>query len=164
MVRLRCKRALPAAGWRPRVVLVVGLLGTVNSTVLPSLVGICVWLPLVPAQVVAAKVGLRNVLVSGASRVGASFAAIFPSSPDEPPNCRQCGAPLTVGPDDILVRCLYCEAESIVRLDQSGIHTLRTRVGTAQLSLAQAMAALSKHASLVAFETRGRTYITAESR
>jgi hypothetical protein len=104
---------------------------------------------------------MRNLLVSGAARVGAAFAAISPSAPGEPPNCRQCGAPLSVGPDDILVRCLYCEAESIVRLDQSSICTLQRRVGSARSSLGQAMAALSKHASLATFETRGRTYIIA---
>ena len=143
------------------VILAIGLLRLVSSTVLPLVVGICVWLPLVPAQALAAKVAMRNLLVSGAARVGTAFAAISPSAPGEPPNCRQCGAPLSVGSDDILVRCVYCGAESIVRLDQSGIHALRSRVGSAQLSLAQAMAALTKHASLAAFETRGRTYIIA---
>jgi hypothetical protein len=143
------------------VVLAIGLLRPASSTVLPLLVGVCVWLPLVPAQALAAKVAMRNLLVSGAAHVGAAFAAISPSAPGEPPNCRQCGAPLTVGPDDILVRCLYCEAESIVRLDQSGIRTLQRRVGSAQSSLAQAMTALAKRASLATFETRGRTYITA---
>jgi hypothetical protein len=85
------------------VVLAIGLLRLVSSTTLPLLVGICVWLPLVPAQALAAKVTMRNLLVSGAARVGAAFAAIPPSAPGEPPNCRQCGAPLSVGPDDILV-------------------------------------------------------------
>ena len=143
------------------IVLAIGLVRLVSGTALPLLVGVCVWLPLIPAQAVAAKVAMRNLLVSGAARVGAAFAAIPPSAPGEPPNCRQCGAPLSVGPDDILVRCVYCEAESIVRLDQSGIHALRSRVGSAQLSLAQAMAALAKHAKLAAFETRGRTYVIA---
>jgi hypothetical protein len=41
------------------------------------------------------------------------------------------------------------------------IESLHTRVGTAQASLAQAMAALSKRANLAAFETRGRVYIIA---
>jgi uncharacterized Zn finger protein (UPF0148 family) len=143
------------------VILVIGFLRLVNSSLLPLLVGVCVWLPLVPAQVVAAKVGMRNLLVSGAASVGAAFAAVAPSAPGEPPNCRQCGAPLSVGPDDVLVRCLYCEAENIVQLDESSIRTLQQRVSSAQSSLAQAMAALSKHASLSAFETRGRTYIIA---
>ena len=61
----------------------------------------------------------------------------------------------------ILVRCLYCEAESIVRLDQSGLHALQSRLGSAQSNLAQAMAALAKHASLTAFFIRGRTYTIA---
>ena len=143
------------------VILAVGLLQLVNIQALPLLVAVCVWLPLVPVQLVAAKVAMRNVLVSGAASVGAAFAAAQPSAPGEPPNCRQCGAPLSVEPGDVLVRCVYCEAESIVRLDQSGMQTLRTRVGSAQSSLAQAMAALAKHAKLVRFETRGRTYVTA---
>ena len=143
------------------VILAVGLLRLLSSTPLPLVVGVCVWLPLVPAQAVAAKVAMRNVLVSGAAGVGAAFAAISPSLPGEPANCRQCGAPLNVGQDDIFVRCLYCEAENIVRLNQSGFQALQSRLGSEQSSLAQAMAALAKYASLAAFETRGRTYITA---
>src|SRR6266542_4212947 len=139
------------------VLLAAGLLRLVSSTVLPLLVGLCVWLPLVPAQAVAAKVAMRNLLVSGAVRVGAAFAAISPSAPGEPPNCRQCGAPLSVLPDDILVRCLYCEAESIVQLDRSGIQALQLRLGSAQSSFAQAMAALAKHASLPATCDNRRT-------
>jgi len=143
------------------VVLAIGLLRLVSGTTLPLLVGVWVWLPLVPAQALAAKVAMRNLLVSGAARVGEAFAAISPSAPGEPPNCRQCGAPLSVEPDDILACCVYCKAESIVRLDQSGMQSLQTRVGSAQSSLAQAMTALSKHASLAAFETRGRKYVAA---
>ena len=48
-----------------------------------------------------------------------------------------------------------------MRLNQSSIRTLQRRVGSAQSSLAQAMAALAKRASLATFETRGRTYIIA---
>jgi hypothetical protein len=143
------------------VVLAIGLLGLLSNTTLPLLVGVCVWVPLIPVQALAAKVGMRNILVSGAGSVGAAFAAIPPSLPGEPPNCRQCGAPLSLSPDDILVRCLYCEAESIVRLDELGVRTLQRRVGSAQSSLAQAMDALSRHANLAALETRGRTYVIA---
>jgi len=143
------------------VILALGLLGLVSNITLPLLVGVCVWLPIIPLQTLAAKVGMRNILVSGAGSVGAAFAAIPPSLPGEPPNCRQCGAPLSLSPDDILVRCLYCEAESIVRLDELGVRTLQRRVGSAQSSLAQAMAALSRHANLAALETRGRTYVIA---
>jgi len=143
------------------VFLAAGLLRILSSTVLPSLIGVFVWFPLVPAAVLAAKVGLRNLLVSGAARVGVAFAAIPPASSDEPPNCRQCGAPLAVEAGDILVRCLYCSAESFVRFDVSEMHALQRRVGTAQMSLAQAMEALSKRANLAALETRGRVYIIA---
>jgi hypothetical protein len=102
---------------------------------------------------------MKNVLVSGATNVGAAFAASSPSVSGEPPNCRQCGAPLSVQPDDVLVRCIYCEAENIVQLDELEMETLRTRVASAQSSLAQAMAALTKHAKLASLQTRGRTYV-----
>jgi hypothetical protein len=51
--------------------------------------------------------------------------------------------------------------ESIVRFDASQMRALEANVGTAKMSLAQAMAALSKHAVLTSFETRGRVYVIA---
>jgi len=57
------------------------------------------------------------------------------------------------------VRCVFCGAESIVRLDEPAMATLRTRVASAQSSLAEAMNALTKHAKLATIETRGRTYV-----
>jgi len=48
-----------------------------------------------------------------------------------------------------------------VQLDKLGMQTLRTRVASAQSSLAQAMSALTKHARLATLETRGRTYVIA---
>jgi len=125
---------------------------------LPRLVAIFVWLPLAPAALLASGIGMRNLLVSGAARIGVAFAAI-PSASGL--NCRQCGAPLSVEAGDVLVRCLYCGTESIVRLDESQMQSLERNVGTAKQSLAQAMAALSKHAELASFETRGRVYVIA---
>lgn len=142
------------------ILLVVALLGVVSAPALPGLLPY-VWLILIPAQLLAANVAMKNVLVSGATNVGAAFAASLPSAPGEPPNCRQCGAPLSVQPDDVLVRCVFCGAESIVRLDEPAMKTLRTRVASAQSSLAQAMSALTKHAKLATIETRGRTYVIA---
>jgi len=142
------------------VLLVVALLGVVSVQALPGLLPY-VWLTLIPAQLLAANVAMKNVLVSGATNVGAAFAASPPSGPGEPPNCRQCGAPLSVQPDDVLVRCVFCGAESIVRLDEPAMATLRTRVASAQASLAQAMSALTTHAKLATLETRGRTYVIA---
>ena len=142
------------------ILLIAALLRVVSGQALPGLL-LCVWILVIPAQLLAANVAMKNVLVSGATNVGAAFAAIPPSTPGEPPNCRQCGAPLSVLPDDVLVRCIYCEAESIVRLDKSEMKTLRTRVASAQSSLAQAMSALVKHSKLASFETRGRTYVIA---
>ena len=142
------------------ILLVAAVFRLVSGHALPGLLG-GVWLTLIPAQLLAANVAMKNVLVTGAANVGAAFAASPPSAPGEPPNCRQCGAPLSVQPDDILVRCIYCETESIVQLDQSAMETLQTRAASAQSSLAQAMSALTKHAKLAGLETRGRTYIIA---
>src|SRR5689334_9469916 len=133
-------------------------MGAVAGNELPELL-LLVWLILIPAQLLAANVAMNNVLVSGATNLGAAFAASPPATPGEPPNCRQCGAPLSVQPDDVLVRCIYCEAESLVRLDDRHLKTLRTRVTSAEASLAQAMNALTKHAKLASLETRGRTYV-----
>lgn len=142
------------------ILLTAALLRAVSVATLPGLLAF-VWLPLIPAQLLAANIAMKNVLVSGAMNVAAGFAAIPASAPGEPPNCRQCGAPLSVQPDDVLVRCLYCEAESIVQLDDVAMETLRTRVVSAQSSLAQAMSELTKHAKLAVLETRGRTYVIA---
>jgi len=142
------------------ILLSAALLRVVNAHTLPGLL-VVVWLTLIPAQLLAANVAMKNILVSGATNVGAAFAASAPSAPGEPPNCRQCGAPLSVRPDDVLVRCIYCEAESIVRLDKLEMQTLRARVTSAQASLAEAMNALAKHAKLASLETRGRTYVIA---
>ena len=141
------------------ILLMLGVLKTVSSTNLPLLLAIFVWLPLVPVALLASSIGMRNLLVSGAARIGLAFAAIPAESGDL--NCRQCGAPLSVEAGDILVRCLYCGVESIVRLDALQMRSLEENVGTAKMSLAQAMAALSKHAELASFETRGRVYIVA---
>ena len=142
------------------ILLTLPLVGSVSSGALPVLLA-WLWVILIPAQLLAAYVGMKNVLVSGATNVGAAFAAIPPSAPGEPPNCRQCGAPLSVQPDDLVVRCIYCEAESIVRLDSLAMEILRTRVVSAQSSLAQALSALTKHSKLARLQTLGRTCVIA---
>lgn len=142
------------------ILLIAVLLRVMSAHAVPVLLA-GVWLTLIPVQLLAANVAMKNVLVSGATNVGLAFAANPSSVPDEPPNCRQCGAPLSVRPDDVLVRCIYCEAESIVQLDTLAMETLRTRVASAQSSLAQAMSALTKHAKLASLQTRGRTYVIA---
>lgn len=142
------------------IALIVVWLRVVSEAALPGLLPY-VWLTLIPAQLLAAHIAMRNVLVSGATNVGAAFAARPPSAPGEPPSCRQCGAPLLVEPDDVVVRCIYCETESIVRLDAAGLENLRTRVASAQSSLAEAMNAVTQHAKLASLETRGRVYVIA---
>ncbi len=143
------------------ILLTLGMLRVVSSTNLGRLVAIFVWLPLVPAALLASSTGMKNLLVAGAARIGVEFAAIPSASEKGGLNCRECGAPLTVEAGDILVRCLYCETESIVRLDESQLRSLKTDVATAEKSLAQAMEALSKHAELASIETRGRVYVVA---
>ena len=142
------------------ILLVAGLLRAVSGAALPALLPY-VWLTLIPAQLLAANVAMKNILVSGATNVGVAFAARAPSAPGKPPHCRQCGAPLSVQPDDVVVRCIYCEAESIVQLDKLGLETLRKRVTSAQASLAEAMSALTKHAKLARVETLGRAGVIA---
>ena len=139
-------------------VLVDAVLRVVSGDALPGML-LWVWVIMIPAQLLAASVAMRNVLVSGATNIGAAFAARPPAAAGEPPHCRQCGAPLSVQPGDVVVRCIYCEAESIVQLDESAMKTLRTRVASAKSSLAEAMSALTKHAKLATLETRGRTYV-----
>jgi DNA-directed RNA polymerase subunit RPC12/RpoP len=143
------------------IIAVIGVLGLAAAGMLPLLVAISVWFPLVPLQLIAANVGMRNILESGAASIWAAFAASPPTKPGAPPNCRQCGAPLSILPDDILVRCVYCNAESIVQLDQSGWDRLRSRLGSARSSLAQAVFALKLHARLAKLQTRGRTGVIA---
>jgi uncharacterized Zn finger protein (UPF0148 family) len=142
------------------ILLICALLPVVSAGALPGLLPY-VWLILIPAQLLAGYVAMKNILVSGATNVGAAFAARPPSAPGEAPHCRHCGAPLSVQPDDVLVRCIFCEAESIVRLDKLAMETLQKRVTSAQSSLSEAMSALTKHARLASLETRGRTYVIA---
>ena len=160
--RLVCAAMTPFVLMTGSLLILLGaaVLRVVSVHALPGLLA-GVWLTLIPAQLVAANVAMKNVLVSGATNVGVAFAAFPPAVPGDPPNCRQCGAPLSVRPDDLLVRCIYCEAESIVRLDKLEMETLRTRVASAKSSLAQAMSALNKHAKLAGLETRGRAYVIA---
>ena len=141
------------------VVLAAGLVRIVSRSALPLLSGVGIWLPLIPVQAMAAIVGIKMILVSGAASVGAAFAAAPPFAPGAPPSCRLCGAPLTVNQGDLLVRCMYCKAESIIYLNQSSMRGLQVRVVSVRSSLAQAMAALATKARIIRLEIRGRALI-----
>jgi len=154
-----CAAILPFA-WLTVGLITVLVVVLVSGAAVPGLWA-CVWLPLIPAQLLAANIAMRNILVSGATSIGAAFAASPPATPGAPPNCRQCGAPLSVQPGDVVVRCLYCEAESIVQLDKPAMETLRRRVASAQSSLAQAMSAVTKRARIARVETLGRAGVIA---
>ena len=140
-------------------VLVAGLVRAASRSALPLLSGVGIWLPLILVQAIAAIVGIKMILVSGAASVAAAFAAAPPPAPGAPPSCRLCGAPLTVNEGDILVRCIYCKAESIIYLDQSPMRDLQVRVGSARSSLAQAMAALARKGRIIRIQIRGRALI-----
>lgn len=142
------------------ILLIAALLHVVSSPALPGRLAF-LWIILIPAQLFAANVTMRNMLVSSVSDVGAAFAARPPSAPGEPPSCRQCGAALLVQPDDVAVRCKFCETESIVLFDRLTMETLRTRVATARASLMEAMKALNKHAQLKSLQTLGRSGVIA---
>ena len=141
------------------LILVFALARLVSWSALPWLSATGIWLPLIPLQALAAIVGIKMILVSGAASIGAEFAAAPPFAPGAPPSCRLCGAPLTVKEGDLVVRCIYCKADSIIYLDQSAMRDLQAHVVSVQSSLAQAMAALAKKARLVRLETRGRALI-----
>ncbi|HKR60312.1 MAG TPA: hypothetical protein VJS64_11310 [Pyrinomonadaceae bacterium] len=140
-------------------VLVTGFVEGANRSALPLLSGVGIWLPLIPLTAMAAMVGIKMILVSGAASIGAAFAAVPPAAPGAPPNCRLCGAPLTVNEGDLLVRCIYCKADSIIYLDEFSMRVLQGRVGLARSSLAQAMAALAAKARIIRFQVRGRALI-----
>lgn len=140
-------------------VLVTGIIWRSSRSALPLLSVGGVWLPLIPVQAIAAIVGIKMILVSDAARVGAAFAAAPPSAPGAPPSCRLCGAPLTVSDGDLVVRCIYCKADSIIYLGQSSMRDLQVRVGSARASLAQAMAALAAKARIIRIQTLGRALI-----
>ena len=140
-------------------VLVAGLIWRFSRSALPLLSAGGVWLPLIPLQAIAGIVGIKMILVSGAASVGAAFAAAPPSAPGAPPNCRLCGAPLTVNQGDFVVRCIYCKADSIIYLDQSSMRDLQARVGSARASLAQGMAALAAKTRIIRIQICGRALI-----
>ena len=141
------------------LILVDGLLRPESRSDLPLLLGVGVWLPLVPVEALAARICMMSILVSGAARIGVAFAAAPPAAEGAPPGCRQCGAPLSVRPDDLLVRCVYCETESIVILDSAALSDFKSRIGSARTSLAQAMAAMAKRVKLIRIQTWGRTAV-----
>lgn len=141
--------------------LALALLRPATRLDLPRQVGFGVWLPLVPLVFVATRTGLRNLLVSGAAVVARAFAARRAAEPGAPDQCRQCGAPLDVRPDDVVARCLYCGVESIVALDASRREHFSGVVGLARTSLADAMQAIADRAAFVELQTRGRMAVIA---
>lgn len=53
--------------------------------------------------------------------------------------CRACGAPLTVKPEAVAARCLYCEAESLVQLSKAEVARQKESTSAAQQSLSEAV-------------------------
>lgn len=57
-------------------------------------------------------------------RLQAALAAKPPARPGGPAGCRQCGAPLDVGPGALGVRCPYCRADNLVALPRAWVAPL----------------------------------------
>ncbi len=65
--------------------------------------------------------------------------------------CRACGAPLNVKPDAVAARCLYCEAESLVRVSKTAVARQRETTSAAQRSMSEAV---SSHSATLAADRK----------
>lgn len=76
--------------------------------------------------------GLGVLLVGAArrhaievGRLKAALAAHPPARPGGNASCRECGAALAYGPDDLGARCDYCGSENLVRVPQAYLDRMR---------------------------------------
>jgi predicted RNA-binding Zn-ribbon protein involved in translation (DUF1610 family) len=76
----------------------------------------------------------------------AALSARPPARPGGPAECRSCGAPLHVRPEDEAVRCPYCGTESLVRIAWSWIRKVQKNVEAVGASLASVRPAVEKNA------------------
>jgi hypothetical protein len=119
------------------------------------------WLPLIPLTYAAFERGLRAMLASGVDWISATFASLPPANEGGPPRCRLCGAPLTIEPDDIFVRCAYCDAESLVGVSPERIAAFAAARDKAKASASRATELLVRRRRAAGFEVKGRTLLVA---
>jgi DNA-directed RNA polymerase subunit RPC12/RpoP len=81
------------------------------------------WTSLLLLVTVLAVHGRRVALDRQALQIALSAGP--PARPGGPASCRECGGPLTIGPNDLGVRCLYCRTDNLVAVEPSWIASFR---------------------------------------
>lgn len=123
----------------------------------PQALAWVMWMPLIPLTYVAFEIGLRNLLASGVDWISAMFASLPPAVEGAPPGCRLCGAPLTVEPDDVFVRCVYCDTESLVGVSSERLAAFAAARARAEGSASRATELLLHRRRAARFQVVGRT-------
>jgi hypothetical protein len=149
----------------PFVLFAVGIGAALNvawlvparRTAVPQALAWAMWVPLIPVTYAAGKIGLRNLLASGTDWISATFASLPSAVEGGPPGCRLCGAPLTVEPEDIFVRCAYCETESLVGVSLERINAFAAAGAQAEVSASRATELLLRWRRAARFQIVGRT-------
>jgi hypothetical protein len=137
------------------------LLIPARRAMVPRVLAWAVWLPLVPVMYVACEVGLRNLLASGVDWIAATYASVPPATEGGPPGCRLCGAPLTVEPEDVFVRCAYCDTESLVGVSSARLKAFAAAGARAEGSASRAAELLLRRQRAARFQVTGRTLAVA---
>jgi hypothetical protein len=141
--------------------LAVVLLAPSRRVMVPRLLAWAVWLPLIPVMYVACEVGLRNLLASGVDWIAATYASVPSATEGGPPGCRLCGAPLTVEPEDVFVRCAYCDTESLVGVSAERVKAIAAAGARAEGSASRAAELLLRRRRAARFQVTGRTLAVA---
>jgi cobalamin synthase len=76
--------------------------------------------------------------VTAHSLLVAALAARPPARPGGPASCRACGGPLTVEPDAVVVRCVYCRAENAVHVPAAHLKAARGTAAKIESTIAAA--------------------------
>ncbi len=124
---------------------------------IPRTMALAVWLPLIPTMYVAGEIGLRNLLRSGVDWMSATLASLPPATEGGPARCRRCGAPLAVEPNDVFVRCAYCDTESLVGVSPERVSAFDAARSQAEGSAVRAAELLVRQRRAARFQIVGRT-------
>ncbi len=97
---------------------------------------------LLAAFAIAAILGVHLALRAGLTDrqalrlVTLDLGARPPPRPDAPPECHACGAPLAVGDDQLVARCVYCSTDNVIGID---VRREARPLGAARVSLEDAL-------------------------
>lgn len=105
-------------------------------TELRDIYGIPIWVTVVLLTVALGVYGQRRAV--SLRGVQAALAARPPLTPGGPAICRHCGAPLSVPPDAVDVRCIFCSTDNLVALSSAWVHDFTASAGGAARELATA--------------------------